>query len=711
MMQILTKMVGPTWKLLQINIDRYLQVPIVASAMPGDKYSVAGWQRISEIFPTFALVAAAQLKSQSNYVDIGQQLLIGAIGSVATQYPKQQIHTELFLKNVNPEIDLTQEQSGSADEKTYLPRLVLGDLLLITARLNLKTSTDRNEIIEHYYCMQGISQLFLRYYFDLLVEAREDKVSQHIDNIFFNFFANFHLKEQQYWKGYANSDRLKAQLMDIVEKNLPATRHPVLRNHCFEQLQSLHPIIHNGGSRKMRASTKNLLEKQLFDFQQFSLTQIALWLRAVGLLKDSAYLRYLVVQLAKSAPKKLIALMEFYQSTPDANFASEALMEVITPIAHQIAPPKPTGPPKTQIVGDETTVRLKKAKEKLANRKPGTAYTSDQMGDYFKKYLEKLYASVKKEGAMTQDDIAAHLARFQQKFVEIAQKEIITQKEKEEFEESIDDTFQTLTTSLPKEDAGEYQEAIQEEMHDLENVTIEERAQKVETIGQVVAAAAEMSDRVQEADESNELYQQALALEIQIGENPKHVTSIENFLAQPIVLEEKNKFLLHYVPDHLSIEMHKVVEEVQFRCGRSSGNPITIFKGNTLLEKTLIRQLFPQHPFKEILQKEIVPILPEVGKPRITVRDFFTFPFAQKKKGPPEEEWFSQHYFYLEMARNEGELSEEDHQMLVENEENFSKLKYKKFFNIVRKKKFEDTTFMAVYSLWKTNGIDKFRIE
>ncbi len=711
MMQILTKIVGPTWKLLQINIDRYLQVPSVASSMPGDKYSVPGWQAASEIFPTFPLVAATQLKSQSNYVDIGQQLLLGVIGSVVTQYQKQQTHTTLFLKDINLNIDLGKEQSARDEEKNYLPRLVLGDLMLITARLNLKTSTQRDEIIEHYYCMQGISQLFLRYYFDLLVAGRSDEIAQHIDNIFFNFFANFHLKEQQYWQGYANSDRLKAQLLDIIEKNAPATRHPVLRNHCFEQLNSLHPIIHDGGSRKMRASTKNLLEKQLFEFQSFSLTQIALWLRAVGLLKDSTYLRYLVIQLAKTAPQKLTALMEYYKSTPDSNLSSAALMEVITPIARQIAPAKPAGPPKTQVVQGEEAKRLRKAQQNLANRKPGATYTSDQLGNYFKKYLEKLYASVRKEGAMTQDDIAAHLARFQQKFLEVAKKAVITKQEKEEFEESIEETFQSLTTSLPKADAGEYQQAIQEEMTDLENVDIEERAQKVETIGHVVTAAAEMSERIQEADDTNELYQQALALEIQVDDDPKHVTSIGNLLDQPIVLAEKIRFLLRYVPDHISIEMHKVIEEVQFRCGRSSGNPINIFKGNTLLEKTLIRQLFPQHPFKEILQKEIIPILPEVGKPRITVRDFFTFPFAQKKKGPPEDEWFNQHYFYLDMARDEGELSEANHKVLVENQENFSRLQYKKYFNIVRKKKFEDTTFMAVYSLWKTNGIDKFRVD
>ena len=32
------------------------------------------------------------------------------------------------------------------------------------------------------------------------------------------------------------------------------------------------------------------------------------------------------------------------------------------------------------------------------------------------------------------------------------------------------------------------------------------------------------------------------------------------------------------------------------------------------------------------------------------------------------------------------------------------------YFNIVRKQKFEDTMFMAVYSLWQNNGLDKMRI-
>ena len=92
------------------------------------------------------------------------------------------------------------------------------------------------------------------------------------------------------------------------------------------------------------------------------------------------------------------------------------------------------------------------------------------------------------------------------------------------------------------------------------------------------------------------------------------------------------------------------------------------------------------------------------------MRDFFAFPFADRK-GPAEASWFEQHLFYLELARDQGELEEADYEALVENIDKFPTLEYRKYYNIVRKKRFEETTFMAVYSLWQNNGLEKMRIE
>ena len=71
---------------------------------------------------------------------------------------------------------------------------------------------------------------------------------------------------------------------------------------------------------------------------------------------------------------------------------------------------------------------------------------------------------------------------------------------------------------------------------------------------------------------------------------------------------------------------------------------------------------------------------------------------------------FEQHYAYLDIVKKQGELNEEDYQMIKENKDNFSPQEYTKYYNIFPKSLFEDTVFMAVYSLWKNDGLGKLRV-
>ena len=452
----------------------------------------------------------------------------------------------------------------------------------------------------------------------------------------------------------------------------------------------------------MTMTMKKLLDEQLEAFQSFSLQKMALFLRVVTHSKPANYPRYLLLQIAKTDAKKLTQFQEFLQTPEQAGSASPELLQILNPIAKQLAPAKP------KVFIDETAKRRMKAEKNLQDRASVAAYTSEQLEGHFKNYLNKLYDRVKKKGALTQDGIADYLARFSKDAVQIAQKAVISPEEKAVFEESIDDTLLGLGGQLSEEEIQEYQEGVHEVLEGLEEDDVDERARKIEMVGDVISAASEMSDRKEEAKDHEQIYQNALALELKIDEEPKHVVTIEKLLAQPIPLEEKLKYLMTHIPQVLSIETHTIIEEKQRVCAQDSSNPVLIYRGDTLLVKSLIRLLFPHNIFKELLQQEIIPILPDKNAPKISVREFFTFPFAERK-GPSEDAWFEQHLFYLQMAQEKGELGEEELNSLVENVDNFPTLEYKKYFSIVRKKKFEDTTFMAVYFLWQNNGLDKMR--
>ncbi len=705
LLEALAKEIPAAWKLLNTNVGRYKQVPSVVSGLPETRDLGAIYQRINEILPTFPFVASSQLKSQPDYIAVGQQLLIAGLGSNIAQYADQKSHLSLFLRNIDLTIEISKSAEKGAKDAEYLPKLIYRDLILIAKGLQLKPSQRRHELVESYYCVQGLTQLFLRYYFDLIVLAESDEIAQYIDDIFLNFFTNVRVQEIQYWKKIENFQKIKAQVEHIIAKDPPALRHPVLRSSVFEQINALHPIIHHGGAREMTLSSKKLLDEQLMSFIALSVKKTALLLRVLASSKIADYSRYLLTQILKIEPNKLTDLQEFLQDSEEKEPMFPELLQILASFIEKNAPSKKAKP---KIFLDETSKRQITAEKNMQDRAHIAAYTSDQLENHLKNYLDKLYKSVKKEGALTQDGISDYLKRLSEKAVQIAQRPRITPEEKKVFEEAIEDTLKGMGGQLSESETEEYQEGIQEALGDFENMDVVERVTQIEIAGEILIEAAGMSERKEEAKDHEQIYQNALALEIKIDEDPTHVVTIEKFLSQPILLEEKLKYLMSHTPKVLSIEMHTIIEAKQQHCAQDSSNPIAIYKGDTLLEKTLMRLLFPENAFKELLQQKIIPILPDKSASKITVRDFFTFPFAEKE-GPAEGAWFEQHLFYLKMARDQGKIGEDELNSLLENVAHFPALGYKKYFNIVRKEKFQDTMFMAVYCLWQNNGLGKMR--
>lgn len=708
-MMNLNLLVPQTSKLMLINLDRYGQVSDVSNAIGHSKDFKHSFRVIGEMFPTFPFMVASQLKSQPNFLEIGQQLQISAIGSVVNSYSEQKKHLTSFINKLDPKIEIFNSHTPGErnNDVGYLPKLVHGDLHLIIKGLQFKPSAQRNEIIEHYYTFLGIGYLFLRYYFDLLCTVDGDIGAQHIDDIFLNFFTSLYFQEEKYWMGYSNHEKLKVQLKSIIENDNSATRHPILRKAVFDQVRALMPIIHDGSGRKISISMKKVLQKQLEHFRGLSLKKISLFLRALVNCKEINYSAYLVNQLAQGNPGKFHKLHEFLNSEEGESFKIPELDRVMAPMVSKVS----DGAKKT-IFHDEQTERLKKAQTQLQERSAIASFTQEHLRNYFDSYLERLYARVRKEGALTQNNIADYLAKFAKRAMEIARKEVITREEKQVFEEAATQTFMALGGGqMPHDQMEDFKIGIQEEMEDFENVSVEERIQKVETIGNVMSAAAEMVDNQNAASEQERIYKEAMAIELKVDEDPRHIISVEKFLEQPIIQKDKIQYLFSHTPNPIPTDVYKVIEQVQFRCSRSSSNPVTIYKDNLLQKRSLIRLLFPKHPFKELLQKEIIPILPEKDRPKISVRDFFTFPFAKSRKGPEEDKWFDQHFYYLKMVCENGEMDEGDHQVLLENQENFPNLAYKKYFNIMRKKNFEDTAFMAVYGLWQNNGLNNLRMD
>lgn len=108
------------------------------------------------------------------------------------------------------------------------------------------------------------------------------------------------------------------------------------------------------------------------------------------------------------------------------------------------------------------------------------------------------------------------------------------------------------------------------------------------------------------------------------------------------------------------------------------------------------------------LNKHVIPYGLDKKAKRVSVQDFFRFPFGDFN-GPDEENWFSFHMRYLQMAVKENKLDKAVFVKIYNSLSRLPKIKYKKYFNIFPNEQFEETTFMAVYDLWQNKAFERLR--
>lgn len=112
----------------------------------------------------------------------------------------------------------------------------------------------------------------------------------------------------------------------------------------------------------------------------------------------------------------------------------------------------------------------------------------------------------------------------------------------------------------------------------------------------------------------------------------------------------------------------------------------------------------------EFLSKNIIPYGLDKQAKRISIKEFFQFPFGDFQ-GPSEEDWFNYHMKYLQLAVKENKLDKSNFVKIYNSLNRLPKIKYKKYFNIFPNEQFEETTFMAVFDLWKNKAFDRLRVE
>lgn len=111
---------------------------------------------------------------------------------------------------------------------------------------------------------------------------------------------------------------------------------------------------------------------------------------------------------------------------------------------------------------------------------------------------------------------------------------------------------------------------------------------------------------------------------------------------------------------------------------------------------------------QEFFKKEIIPYGLDKRAKRISINDFFKFPFGDYS-GPDEDDWFAYHMRYLQLAVKENRLDKSNFIKIFNAQQYIPRIKYKKYFNIFPNDQFEETTFMAVFDLWQNKAFDRLK--
>jgi len=520
--------------ILQKQLERYLNIPDVIEKIGSKNTIEEQFDVIFKIFPSSILTIVDEFYNNDNCKVFAKDLYIAAIITNIINTSSQFDHIELFHKHLDPKEDLKtlNEKTFDADVvPTQVHQYVGKDFMMLTQNLirmmsqklsRIQPTKNNPEIIENMFCFLGISQIMLRYYFDLVCTSKSDVISQYINRIFSRLLATLRIEEIRYWKAYGNAEIIKSRMSAIIEKNDPKLRHPKLNKELFLYLSAYNPIIHNGTSRGVTASTQNFLKSQLAVFYTLSVVQLSLLLEILYKFMGSNYAVYLITQLARSEKKKSLSLYEHLHLSNDSKLGAleklvHSILSRLFPADIQAIKLKPKGGKSLKLQTSRESERLKYAKKKLEEIKDQKGMmTHDKVTKFLADRLKRLYERVRIKGALTQDKIPEYLAQFAAVAHEVL-KEITPAERKEVleiFEESTEDILNEITenSEMSVKEVNDIKVEIKVKIEKMDTDDVEKRTELVEQIGITLSDTSEKVEVQKEKINVGEFLKQEIAV-------------------------------------------------------------------------------------------------------------------------------------------------------------------------------------------------------
>ncbi len=394
---------------VESNANRYSSIRFssIAADISDDESRLS---LILDCFPTFVFCIVNELAKKPSFGELVHHLLIAYIFGYIHRTEGHLYPIKIVLDsfdNMAGLNDLNAQLTKKTDDDSYIPKRVFKDFMLMASnQMVFEVSKNIGTLVGNIFCFEGMSRIFLRYYFELLFYAESDIIATHIHTLFSKFLAFFRIKEKKYWDNFGNGQKTRDRLLAIVQQNKAGKGHPQLNKEVFETLLAHNPALHDGSSRQVFRYEKEDLKKAFQAFSSFSIIKLALYLESILICKGPVYTNYLLIQILRSDKEKFSKLKDYTatNSNPLMQDVYQLIMQLVTG----------DGPPKKNTNGSGMlesldSARLRSAKQKLLINKDRKSLNQHEITKYLERLLKKMHANAKKEGALTLDTIDKYL--------------------------------------------------------------------------------------------------------------------------------------------------------------------------------------------------------------------------------------------------------------------------------------------------------------
>jgi len=499
--------------LTQFHLNRYAEVPAFKSIIDNTEDPDIQIKAILDVFPTFFLILSNELNINPAHFKISILMQITGIASNLTRFQENNSLISTFLNCINPKdkIELLNRKiSDQSPGYSYLPKMINFDFLIIKKKYNnLMPVEDINELIETIFCFQGLAQIYLKYYFDLICQAQSDVIALHIDKMFSGLFATLKYQEIKYWNNYTDSAKLQGEIQQLIEIDDPENSHPVLRQHIFEGLQEYNPIFKDSRVHYSDPNIQQYHEQQLKIFLSLSVQKLALILGTVQICKGRSHLVYLLAQILKTNSQKLFLIHKVIKSGGIRE--NKELIQMVEYFVKKISKTQKrtnlqsSQPPEmVTIIETAESLRRKKALKLQKEKQNVVSLSSHQVTSFVETRMKRLYERIKIKGALTQDDVSGYLAKFTsaaQPLFDHATVELQHQAI-ENFRGSTANILQEIYQkgSFNKEKIHQYNKLIQENIELLYSAGQDKYDKILDQVGIIISEAESRSHKGPEGD-------------------------------------------------------------------------------------------------------------------------------------------------------------------------------------------------------------------